>query len=212
MKIVFLKISSMRYYKGAGPDDIPQNGGSFVNENGFGHEELNFTPFRFDDSDEETCLGFFEPKSCNGVQNTFHIEKIDGCGAYRNEPTVDDVLVVWCATRDGRLTVVGWYKHAEVYRHLQGWTLRFSDGVEEERYYNVAARAEDCVLLPFGERNRAIWSVPTKQYTRTFGFGQKPMVWYATEPEAQQYLHKLLDAIEGYSGENHLRTLPESRQ
>ncbi len=209
MKIVFLKISSMRFYKGACPEDEPRNGGSFVLENGYGHEEFNFNPILLDGSDEPVCLGFFETKHSNGIPNAFHIEKIDGCGAYRNEPFVDDVLVVWCATKDGRLTVVGWYKHAQVYRHFQDWIMCYDDGYEEERCYNVKARAEDCVLLPFAERNRAVWSVPTKSYTRTFGFGQKPMVWYAAEPEAKGYLQKLLSSIEQYADENHLYTYPE---
>ena len=35
----------------------------------------------------------------------------------KHEPCVDDVLVVWCATRlQGDATMVGWYKHATVWR------------------------------------------------------------------------------------------------
>lgn len=211
MRIVFLRTSSMLYYKGAGPADIPENGGSFVTKNGYGHEEYNFRPLRLNDSDEEICRGFFEPKSHNGITNAFHIEKIEGCGAYRNEPSLDDVLVVWCAVRNGRLSVVGWYKHARVYRHLQDWVMQYSDGYTEERYYNVKARAQDCVLLPAAERNRSIWSVRTKKYTRTYGFGQKPMVWYPTEPQAQEYLKTLTENIERYTGENHLYIDPDMK-
>ncbi len=208
MRIVFLKVSSMRYYKGACPEDVPQNGGSFVNENGYGHEEYNFNPFLLNDSEESMCLGFFEPKSNRGFQNSFHIEKIEGCSAYRNEPFVDDVLVVWCATMDtGRQTVVGWYKHAEVFRYFQDWIMEFADGTEEERFYNVKAKAKDCVLLPFAERNRAAWSVPNAKYTHSYGFGQA-MVWYPTEPEAADYLKRLQDSIDKYSGENHLYVYP----
>ena len=34
MKVLFCKISSMKYYKGASQKDVPYNGGSYVNENG----------------------------------------------------------------------------------------------------------------------------------------------------------------------------------
>ena len=39
--IVFSKISSMKYYKGACEKDTPSYGGSFVEEHGYGHEEYN---------------------------------------------------------------------------------------------------------------------------------------------------------------------------
>lgn len=39
--LVFCKISSIKYYKGASRRDVPYNGGSFVKKNGYGHEEVN---------------------------------------------------------------------------------------------------------------------------------------------------------------------------
>ena len=44
MKILFCKVSCMKYYKGASEKDQPYNGGKFVNENGYGYEEFNFLP------------------------------------------------------------------------------------------------------------------------------------------------------------------------
>ena len=44
MRILFCKISSMKYYKGACEKDVPLYGGRFVEENGYGHEEFNFLP------------------------------------------------------------------------------------------------------------------------------------------------------------------------
>ena len=35
MRILFCKVSGMKYYKGACEQDIPYNGGKFVEENGF---------------------------------------------------------------------------------------------------------------------------------------------------------------------------------
>lgn len=210
MRILFCKISSMKYYKGACDQDIPMYGGKFVEENGYGHEEFNFLPIDMEGVSEPECVGFVEPKSNRGVRNTLHIEKIEGCEAMRKEPLVDDVLVIWCAKRDrGDVTVVGWYKHAMVWRDVQGWTIMFADGTEEERGYNVRAKASDCTLLPSGERNRAIWSIPSAKYTGAYGFGQS-MVWYPTEPEAENYLTRLLKNIESYRDENWLNKYPDA--
>jgi len=199
----------MRYYKGHCDADIPVNGGKYVKEYGFGHEEYNFMPVSIDGERETECLGFVEPKANSGVRNTFHLEKIEGCANLKDEPFVEDVLVVWCATRlQGDITVVGWYQHAVVWRDLQGWTLAAGDG-EEERAYNVRAKAADCTLLPAGERNRRIWWVPSAKYTKVYGFGQS-MVWYPTEPKAQPFLSRLVENITSYRGENWLDTYPET--
>ena len=209
MRILFCKISSMKYYKGACDLDVPMYGGKFVEENGYGHEEFNFLPIEMEGIAEPECVGFVEPKSNRGIRNTLHIEKIEGCAAMKKEPLVDDVLVIWCAKRDrGDVTVVGWYKHATVWRDVQDWTIMFDNGMEEERGYNVRAKASDCTLLPSGERNRAIWSIPSAKYTGAYGFGQS-MVWYPTEPEAENYLTRLLKNIESYRDENWLNKWPE---
>ena len=209
MRVLFCKISYMKYYKGACEKDEPQYGGKFVEENGYGHEELNFCPFDMEGSTEPECIGFVEPKSNKGTRNTLHIEKIEGCEAMKDEPFVDDVLVIWCAKREQNdVTVVGWYKHATVWRDLQEWTLTLEDGTEEERIYNVRAKASDCTLLPVEERNRGIWEARSAKYTKSYGFGQS-MVWYPTEPEAENYLSKLVKNIENYNGENWLTQFPE---
>ena len=83
MRILFCKISSMKYYKGACEEDHPQFGGKFVEEHGYGHEEFNFNPLEMEDSSELECIGFIEPKSNRGVRNTLHIEKIEGCTAMK---------------------------------------------------------------------------------------------------------------------------------
>ena len=211
MRILFCKISSMKYYKGHCADDVPMYGGAYVDENGYGHEEYNFMPVRLDEKEYSECVGFVEPKSNKGMRNTLHIEKIEGCAAMKKEPFIDDVLVIWCATRNlgdkTDITVVGWYKHATVYRDLTDWTMVWKDGTEEERYYNVIAKAEDCVLLPEGVRNQFKWNVPTAKYTKAYGFGQA-MVWYPTEEKAKVYLDRLVDNIENYRDENWLDKYP----
>lgn len=203
MKILFCKISWMKYYQGAGPDDQPQNGGAFVDENGYGHEELNFLPIEFDGESEPLCLGFVETKRNPAAQrsNALHLEKIDGCELLKKEPYIDDVLVVWCATQQkNEAKVVGWYHHATVCRHYQSWYLELEDGSEEERFYNIIAKASDCWLLPTAERNRFTWNAPTARKLG-YGFGQA-LVWYATEPQAEGYIERLLKNIAEYEATN----------
>lgn len=209
MRVLFCKISSMKYYKGHCDNDVPQNGGAFVNANGYGHEEFNFMPIESEESGELECIGFVEPKSTHGKRNSVHIEKIEGCADMKNEDFVEGVLVIWCATRDKReTTVVGWYKDATVFRYPVEWTLNFGDGSSEDRIYNVIAKAEDSTLLPYGSRNNFKWNVPSAKYTRAYGFGQS-MLWYPTEPEAKGFLERLLENIESYDGENWLNEYPE---
>lgn len=197
MSILFCKISAMKYYKGVVQGfDEPHNGGSYVLEHGQGNEQNNFSTVEFEDG--EFCLGFVETKSSRSdKRNELHIENIHGCELFRNEPCVDDVLVVWCATiKPNETAIVGWYDHATVYRQYQ-W-VDFDDGGDQE--YNVIARKEDCVLLPVPERTVHIWQAPVAR-KRTYGFGQS-MVWYAQEPQAKAYCEKLVEQIRKYRGEN----------
>ena len=209
MRILFCKISSMKYYKGACDNDVPLYGGKFVEENGYGHEEFNFRPVEIEGESEPECMGFVEPKSNKGRRNSFHIEKIEGCEGMSKESFIDDVLVVWCAKRDrGDITVVGWYKNATVYRDLQDWVVTLGNGDEENRGYNIRAKADDCILLPDTQRNRHIWSIPSAKYTKAFGFGQS-MVWYPNEPESKVFVERLIDNINNYDGENWINKYPE---
>ena len=69
----------------------------------------------------------------------------------KNEECVDDVLVIYCAKHPtyNFTTVVGWYNHADVYRHYQN--VEFNGDYVQS--YNAIAKAKDCVLLPVGERS-----------------------------------------------------------
>ena len=209
MKVLFCRISSMKFYKGACPEDPPFHGGGFVEKNGFGHEEFNFTPFCGADEKDRWCMGFVEPMSTRGKTNTMHIERIEGCADLKDEEFIEDVLVIWCATREqGDITVVGWYKHATVWRTLQDWIKISDDGTEEERCYNVEALASDCTLLPSSKRNNHVWRVPTAKYTKSFGFGQS-MVWYPTEEAARPFVTRLVENINWYHDKNDLDVYPK---
>ena len=89
----------MKYYKGVCDEDQAYNGGEYVKIHNKGHEEFNFRSV-FDEDDNEMCYGFVETKSGNGsTHNQLHIEKIDGCEDLKNCGFAEDVLVVFCATR-----------------------------------------------------------------------------------------------------------------
>lgn len=217
MKILFCNISYMEYYKGMPEIDKPTGGGAWVSENGYGHEMYNFQPEKlsFENEEGEYCLGFFETKSTNGQSNQLHIEKIRECGSYKNEDSVDDVLVIWCATHPAHrfTTTVGWYRHATVYRNYQELIFNGLKGGEYIQYYNVIAKAEDCVLLPTSLRSRKLeWEVPRRKAKgRNYGFG-RANVWFAEESgneNIEKYLKELERKINDYYGENWLNKYPE---
>lgn len=218
--IIFCKISSMKYYKGAGNHDQPFNGGTFVRENGHGHEEYNFLAREIsndwdDDSGTvpkgEYCRGYVATKSTiAGKINQLHVERIRGFGkSFKKEPCVSGVTVIWFATCDlKKTTVVGWYRNATVFREYQN----FYDEDGNKRWYNVLAKASECVLLPQKMRNKNEWWVPSKKYAKYYGFGQS-MLWYAQEEDAKEYLKEYLEQLIGhineYNAENWLYTFPE---
>ena len=196
MKIVFCKTGYMKYYKGVTQKDQITNGGSWVRENKDGHEAYNFDTVYEDTNSEPIleCLGFVETKSTNKKNcNQLHIERIQR-GA---TDFLDDVLVIWCALREQNLpVVVGWYQHAEVFRHYQ--QMRFNNGYVQS--FNAVAEKKNCVLLPPDERIE--WLVPVSK-KNGYGFGSS-LVWYANEEEAQNYIKKLVSRIQNYQGLNYI--------
>ena len=161
------------------------------------------TPVNMEGREGLYCLGFFETKSHNGKDvNQMRIENIAGCELLKKEESVDDVLVVYCAKHPAHkfTTVVGWYKHATVFRHYQEAVF----APEDIQYYNAIANSSDCVLLPAGIRSRKVqWEVPRKSNGWAYGFG-RANVWYASEEDSrlQDYLTRLVKQIDEYDGEN----------
>ncbi|MGL5151272.1 MAG: hypothetical protein ACRC7N_11945 [Clostridium sp.] len=208
-KILFCNIAWMKRYEGVSKDDVPQNGGRWVDENQSANEEFNFRPISIEGEDEDYYFGSVETKSTNGKEsNQLHIEKINGSNISINTESINEVLVVWCAKSDCNdfTSIVGWYKDATVYRDYL--TLELKD--EDEQVYNVEAKAKDCVLLPLRLRNRrTMWYVPRKgkKNSPSYGFGQSN-VWYANDFESnvhlKSYLEKIIDQIDNYSDENML--------
>ena len=207
MRILFCNIAWMKEYRGnEDGNDTPLNGGSYVDETGDAHEKYNFFPIHFEGDEDSYCLGFFETKSHNGKDvNQMHIENIAGCEFCKKEESVEDVLVVYCTKHPAHnfTTVVGWYKHATVFRHYQ--EIEFGEG--DFQSYNAIAKTKDCVLLPTSARSKILqWKVPRKTGGCAYGFG-RANVWYASEDDKRlkEFLERLSSQIESYSGENMIR-------
>ena len=172
MRILFCRIKSMKYYKGVSvsdPVEMPE---------GFEHlgEQYNFK--HFNDNGKKICRGYFEHHEYN-----VSIENIDKNAV---GDSIDDVLVVWCAKYDGiGIVIVGWYKHATVYRHLQ----------KNPDWHYVTANIEDCVLL--SEEARSMWKVPYSKKDG-YGFGMSN-IWYAREENAENYVKSLIKRINDYN-------------
>lgn len=207
-RILFCNIAWMEKYKGVTDDDIPVNGGSYVDTTKDAHEAYNFDSVRFDEEEEVNyCLGFFETKSTNGsCKNQLHIEKIDN-NLNKNIEAINDVLVIWCAKADTNnfTSVVGWYKNSTVYKDYK--SAEFETGYIQ--YYNVIAKENDCILLPPKVRSRrTMWWVPrvSKKNGPSYGFGQAN-VWFANEKNNEakdRYLKKLIEQIDNYDGDNYM--------
>ncbi len=131
-RILCCEIAWMEKY--AGPEENVSSGGEYVKTNKFGHEEINFL------EDDGYYHGFVQ--SSNGLIN---LNRIDSeCF----DDTLDDVLIVWCATRPhSKRTIVGYYNHAKVYKNMQKRVNSKYDG------YYFEAKVEDSKLLDVSERN-----------------------------------------------------------
>ncbi|MDE6035977.1 MAG: hypothetical protein K2G36_08730 [Ruminococcus sp.] len=172
-KILFCKIKPMKYYKGVTDDEpveMPE---------GFDYlgEQYNFKYVI--ENGKKICRGYFENHGNNVL-----IENIDENAKLSD--LIDDVLVVWFARYEGiGNLIVGWYKHATVYRHLQ----------KNPDWYYITANIENCVLL--SEEARKLWKVPYSKKDG-YGFGMSN-IWYAREEKAENYVESLIKRINNYN-------------
>ena len=206
MKVLFCNIAYMEYYRGIIPNvDKPVNMTERSKDPSEAEEQYNFLSCNLDEDD--VCLGYFSAKgSSSKTTPQVHIEKIPGVS--NSDDVAEDVLVIWCAKKEGaenRTVVVGWYKHAKVYRYYQ--EAIFGDGDDEfHQLYNVVAKAEDCVLLPPGERSRYTkWNVPRKKGSSgpAFGFSGSN-IWFATEEKAKDFVKNMVNRIQDYYDDNYM--------
>lgn len=167
----------------------------------FGHEIYNFRKFK----DTDTCYGFVELQ--NNKKHSIRIERI--LGATRHDESLSDVLVVWVATKPkvGGTYVVGWYKDATVYIHIQTlsdkiWKTKKKEvesnlgkqlGAEDLEWlkqYRISCKQKDAVLVPCGKRIHKVES-----------FGQAN-IWYGDKDEDKETVAKVIAYIKKYSISN----------
>src|SRR5208282_866407 len=105
-RILCLNIAWMRSYKGV-TNDTPEGQFRFMREGGgTPHEVLNFKPTN------GRCYGYAAV-----LHGNINIARL---GANTDDEFVDNVLVVWTATRPhGGRTIVGWYDGARVFAKQQ---------------------------------------------------------------------------------------------
>ncbi len=207
MRILFCKVPWMKYYQGIAAEGVSVEDIAADHKHGF--ETMNFLPISVMDEtgnmESELLLGYYETKTmADGKSSQTKIQNINGCSHFTKEALIDNVLVVWCANKNGGATnVVGWYKDATVFRNYQSVPINLEDGTVQEKLYNIIASAEDVLLLPESERDNGIWNVPHKNSKKGNPFGfYRSNVWYADETEAREFIKDLLYHIEHYSGKN----------
>lgn len=182
-KVVFCEIAWMKEYKGINENDIPRNGGSFVNENNDCCESTNFIDLY------HKCYGFIENKG-----NSLHIERLNP--GYKNKNVIEGVTVIWVATDGISCKIVGWYKNAKMYRYTQETEAPIRD--YNYLVYNFEADSKDCYLIPENQRDFVVPRASKNGKGR--GMGQSS-IWYAESGYAQnEFIPRVLDYIENYKG------------
>lgn len=188
MRVLFCNIAWMKYYNGVTDEDIPENGGSWVNENGIATECFNFAP-----CNDGTYCGYVSTKSNRGKDNQLHIERLEGVN--KEDNIAEDVLVIWVAKRsiNEKNTIIGWYKNATIARYYE-W-------IDDEWPFNILANVEDCVLLPLDKRHKVVPRAGKDGYS--YGMGQAN-VWFAQNDseKCKKYIHNIINYINSYDGEN----------
>jgi len=164
--MVFLNTAWMRRYQGTSGDTMT-GGGSYVADNEFGYEAFNFLPYKGWE------YGFFEPGS--DKEENRHSIRIERLGADVNDDHLEGIIAVWVAAnpRTGGTYIVGWYRNATIYRHVQETPddMRVFDGNRLE--FSVKAKKKDCTLL---KEDARVFRIPRGKK----GLG-RANIWYADE-------------------------------
>lgn len=190
MPLLFCNISWMQFYAGRDPKDPPKGGGDFPRKQGYCGEELNFVP-----CDDGYVYGHFETIK-GQLDRSVAIEKL---GASRNEGYVDDVDIVWTAPVEGNdpRCVVGWYKHARLYRKRQFFNGIFPSEQhqrDEMDNFRCRTRIENAFLLDVKDRD------PSLMLQRGPGWSGQASWWYADDtldPDAKRFVRSIRRLIDG---------------
>ncbi len=173
MPVIFCNVGWMEHYQGLKHGDQIAGGGSYVKEEGRGHEICNFAPSR------SILYGYVQPP---GAQ--IDIERI---GASADDQSINGVTVIWTATRPtGGTAVVGWFKNATVFREYQKFSnhpvIQQQNGIDG---YWVSAPLDQANLLPVDERTLEI----PRQVKGGMG---RANIWYADRPESAAIVQRVL--------------------
>jgi hypothetical protein len=169
---IFLRIAWMKYYKGVTENDIPSGAGWYVDIYRDGGEVYNFYPIG------NYYYGYAR------IQDGRNL-KIEKVGALKYAPNVENVTIILFAKNPdtGGQYIVGWYKHATLYREVQQLQNREFDS----KSYLCKAKITDGYLLPVEDR---IYEV--------VGPGQTN-AWYPAEHKKSDFFYKLKAYIENPS-------------
>ena len=162
-RILFVNIGWMIHYKGNTNNDTIKGGGCYRDV--YKHEAYNFLNIK------GLCYGYVQTVRGGKI----NLGKIDS-SIGKDSEEIDDVLVIWTARNpeSGGTYIVGWYKHAIVYRALQK-----INALERNNYrYNVKAKFQNCYLLPVDDR---VFEVPRARNNLNKGFMGQSNVWYANQ-------------------------------
>ncbi|WP_417526951.1 protein NO VEIN domain-containing protein [Marinomonas shanghaiensis] len=188
MRYLICNTGWMEFYKGNRKSDQISGGGSFVKDEGMGHEVCNFQNHR------AMIYGYVQPAhgQRSASVGSIKLESIVGSNALVNDEKIDGVLVIWTATRpEGGSVVVGWYKDATVFREYQTFqsapALHLKNGLDG---YRIQAEFENVKLLPIDER-----TIQVPRRTKG-GMGQSN-VWYGNSDIGVEFVKKVQALIKG---------------
>lgn len=166
-------------YNGQNTSDLISGRGSYSDADK--HEAYNFQNLN------GKCYGYVQAK-----HDTINLSRIDS-SVGNDMKKIEDVLVIWFATNPiiGGSYIVGWYKHATVFREYQK-----SSATQRNRYgYYVTANATDCILLPVDDR--------VKQIPRQVkNYPGRSNIWYADTEEVKAFRKYILSYIDSYKLKN----------
>lgn len=178
-KILFLRTAWMKYYNGITDTDKPENGGEFIDKNGWGGEIFNFEP------NNGKMYGYV--RLPNGEDKNINITRI---GAKKRDKYIDEVTVIWVATLKNYGTfIVGYYKNAKIFSEVQNPDETDVDRYYEEKQeninYRVVADIDNCFLIP-----------EEKRIFKIDGFGHSN-IWYA-ENERKEFFEEIINYLNKY--------------
>ncbi len=171
--VLFLNVGWARAYRGDA-DDLPRGQFRYLAAgNTDVGEAFNFKVYR------GKCYGYSP-----AIGGTINIEAL---GASREDDRVEEVLVVWMAANPDRggSFIVGWWRNATVYRHLQ--KIRPQPGCPE---CVAIAKAADCRLLSPDER-----TYPIRRMAK--GWPGQSSVFFASRSMAQGDLASIVRYVDG---------------